>query len=169
MSTEPIPQARADLRELLQRVDLASQFQRAARCRELGLPQIELAALETLVTSGGLTPGELGQRLGLTSGGVTALTGRLVEAGLVSRGRHPGDGRMRVLSATDEGAERLADRIGPVLQAADEAVASLSGAEAELVGRFLELVESLKTSAAESTPGPHRERSSDRYTRALLM
>src|SRR3954454_17396490 len=74
MSTEPITQA-------LERYEQAGAHHRAARARQVGVPQIELAALEHLEAIGGLTPGELGHRLGLTSGGVTALTGRLSEAG----------------------------------------------------------------------------------------
>ena len=86
MSTEPIAQA-------LERLELAGAYHRAARARQIGVPQIELAALEHLEASGGLTPGELGHRLGLTSGGGTALTGRLVDAGYIARDRHPDDGR----------------------------------------------------------------------------
>ena len=107
MSTEPIAQPHSRLREALQRIELAGTYQRAARARREGTPQVELAALEHLVLRGGLTPGELGHRLGLTSGGVTALTGRLIDAGYVRRERHPSDGRMRVLGATEAGAEFL--------------------------------------------------------------
>ena len=83
MSTEPIAQA-------LERVELAGSYHRAARARQIGVPQVELTALEHLDALGGLTPGALGHRLGLTSGGVTALTGRLIDAGYVSSERHPG-------------------------------------------------------------------------------
>src|SRR4051794_1213900 len=74
MSTEPIAQA-------LERLELAGAYHRAARARQIGVPQIELAALEHLYASGGLTPRELGHRLRLTSRGVTAPTGRLGGAG----------------------------------------------------------------------------------------
>ena len=96
------------------------------------MPHIELSALEHLDALGGLTPGELGHRLGLTSGGVTALTGRLIDAGYVTRERHPEDGRMRMLTVTPAGAERLREHIEPVLEPLEEALARLSGAEAEL-------------------------------------
>ena len=107
MSTEPITQA-------LQRVELAGAYHRAARARQLGVPQIEITALEHLDAHGALTPGELGHRLGLTSGGVTALTGRMIDAGYVTRERHPGDGRMRMLTVTPAGAERLREHLEPV-------------------------------------------------------
>jgi DNA-binding MarR family transcriptional regulator len=169
MSTEPIAQPRERLRGALQRVELAGAYQRAARARREGTPQVELAALEHLVLRGGVTPGELGHRLGLTSGGVTALTGRLIEAGYVRREQHPNDGRMRVLGATEAGAELLHAHLEPVLDAADAALAGLSDTEAELLAHVLELLASLKDASAAATPGPEREYASDGYSRALLM
>jgi DNA-binding MarR family transcriptional regulator len=169
MSTEPIAQGRDRLREALQRVELAGTYQRAARARRDGAPQVELTALEHLVLRGGLTPGELGHRLGLTSGGVTALTGRLIDAGYVRRERHPNDGRMRVLGATDAGAEFLRAHVEPVLDVADAALSSLSDADAELLADVLELVAFAKDEDAAATPGPEREYVSDGFSRALLM
>jgi DNA-binding MarR family transcriptional regulator len=169
MSTEPIAQPRERLRDALQRVELAGAYQRAARARREGTPQVELAALEHLVLRGGLTPGELGHRLGLTSGGVTALTGRLIDAGYVRRERHPSDGRMRVLGVTEAGAESLRAHMEPVLDVADAALAGLPDAEAELLAGVLELLASLKDADAAATPGPEREYASDGYSRALLM
>ena len=118
---------------------------------------------------GGLTPGELGHRLGLTSGGVTALTGRLIDAGYVRRERHPSDGRMRVLGATEAGAEFLRAHLEPVLDVAEAALSGLSDADAELLADVLERVASTKDADAAATPGPEREYASDGYSRALLM
>lgn len=168
MSTEPIAQAWS-LRELFRRVELAGQHQRAARARQLGLHQADSAALEQLVAFGPLTPGELGHRLGLTSGGVTALSTRLEQAGWVSRELHPDDRRMRVLSASAAGVEHHEEQIAPVLDAAVEALAELSEDELEVVTRALGLVWAAKHAAAEGTPDPPREEVTDGYTRALLM
>ena len=169
MSTEPIAQPQSRLREALQRVELAGAYQRAARARRDGTPQVELAALEHLVLRGGLTPGELGHRLGLTSGGVTALTGRLIDAGYVRRERHPSDGRMRVLGATEAGAEFLHAQVEPVLDVAEAALSGLSDEDASLVADVLEMVASAKDADATATPGPEREYESDGFSRALLM
>jgi DNA-binding MarR family transcriptional regulator len=157
------------VREALQRVELAGAYQRAARARREGAPQVELAALEHLVLRGGLTPGELGHRLGLTSGGVTALTGRLIDAGYVRRECHPSDGRMRVLGATEAGAEFLQSQIQPVLDVADEALSALSDQDAALLADVIELVASAKDADAAATPGPERKFASDGFSRALLM
>jgi DNA-binding MarR family transcriptional regulator len=162
MSTEPITQA-------LERVELAGAYHRAARARQLGVPQIEITALEHLDAHGALTPGELGHRLGLTSGGVTALTGRMIDAGHVTRERHPGDGRMRMLTATPAGAERLRDHLEPVRDAVSGALAGLRHDEAELVARVLDAVAERSEAAAAATPGPERLFPADGYSRALLM
>ena len=162
MSTEPITQA-------LERVELAGAYHRAARARQLGVPQIEITALEHLDAHGALTPGELGHRLGLTSGGVTALTGRMIDAGHVTRERHPGDGRMRMLTVTPAGAERLREHLEPVRDAVSDALAGLRHDEAELVARVLDALAERSEGAAAATPGPERLFPADGYSRALLM
>ena len=168
MSTEPITHADR-LRQLLHRVELAGQYQRAARARQAGVHQVELAALEHLSVTGGLTPGELGHRLGLTSGGVTALAGRLIDAGYVERAPHPHDRRMRILTATAEGDAHLAEHIEPVLAPADRVLAWLTEDDSALIERFLDSLAALKDHAAAATPGPEPERSTEPYSPALLM
>jgi DNA-binding MarR family transcriptional regulator len=157
------------LRELLHRVELAGQHQRAARARQTGVHQVELAALEHLSVTGGLTPGELGHRLGLTSGGVTALTGRLIDAGHAERAPHPEDRRMRILTATPAGEAHLAEQIEPILSPADRVLAWVDDGSAELLARFLDSLAALKEHAAVSTPGPERAPTSEPYSPALLM
>jgi DNA-binding MarR family transcriptional regulator len=162
MSTEPIAQA-------LYRFELAGSYHRAARARQIGVPQIELTALEHIEALGGLTPGALGHRLGLTSGGVTALTGRLIEAGYVTRERHPADGRMRLLTVTPAGSEHLREYIEPVHEPVDDGLAELSDADARLLAGVLDELASRREAAAAATPEPERVYLTDGYSRALLM
>ena len=181
MSTEPMsqpdpsearehqPDRRERLRLLLHRVELAGHYQRAARARQLGLHQVELAALEHLVVLGGLTPGELGHRLGLTSGGVTALADRLITAGRVVRTPHPHDKRMRVLTASESGHAHVADYVEPLLAPADRALSWLSDQDADVLERFLDLLAPLKERSAAATPGPPTERAAEPYKSAALM
>jgi DNA-binding MarR family transcriptional regulator len=165
MSTEPIAQAAA----ALHRVELAGSYHRAAQARRIAVPQIELTALEHLDALGGLTPGALGHRLGLTSGGVTALTGRLIDAGYATRERHPEDGRMRVLAVTPAGAERLREHMDPVVEPVEETLAELSADQAELLASVLDELAARREEAAAATPGPERTYPTDGYSRALLM
>src|SRR4051812_20299338 len=87
----------AEVLAALHRFGLERDRFRAALVRELGTPLADLDALEHLEIAGGLTQRELGERLLLTSGGVTVLVDRLERAGLVRRGRHPSDRRMTVV------------------------------------------------------------------------
>jgi DNA-binding MarR family transcriptional regulator len=162
MSTEPITQA-------LERLELAGSHHRAARARQIGVPQIEVTALEHLDSANGLTPGDLGHRLGLTSGGVTALTGRLIEAGYVTRERHPEDGRMRILAVTPAGTERLRDYIAPVQEPIEETLAEVAGHDAERLVHLIDELAARREAAAAATPLPERVYPTDGYTRALLM
>jgi DNA-binding MarR family transcriptional regulator len=168
MNPEPKPQAQPRLGQLLHRLELAGQHQRAARARQTSVHAVELAALEHLA-AGGLTPGELGHRLGLTSGGVTALAGRLIDAGHVERAPHPHDRRSRVLTTTPAGDAHLADFLEPVLAPAQRLLDWLSPEEAQLIERFVGSLVALKQHAAAATPGPAPERSSEPYSPALLM
>jgi DNA-binding MarR family transcriptional regulator len=172
VSTEPKglgEQQRERLRLLLHRVDVAGQHLRAARARQLGLQQVEVAALEHLVVLGGLTPGELGHRLGLTSGGVTALAGRLVEAGHVARQPHPTDRRMRILTATESGRRHVEEYTEPLFAPVDRALAWLSDEDARVLERFFDLLAPLKERAAAAIPGPATERAAEPYRSAMLM
>jgi DNA-binding MarR family transcriptional regulator len=168
MSTEPMSHADR-LCHLLHRVELAGQYQRAARARQTGVHQVELAALEHLSVMGGLTPGELGHRLGLTSGGVTALAGRLIDAGYAERAPHPHDRRMRILTVTPAGDAHLADHLEPILAPPERLFNWLSDGDCELLERFLDSLAALKDHAAAATPGPEPEHSSEPYSPALLM
>lgn len=89
---------------------------RDAVARWTGLNATDLRTVEALLRDGPLTPGELADRVGVTSGGaVTMLIDRLQKAGLVTRRRHPKDRRKVVVSARAEVArERVGDlgRVG---------------------------------------------------------
>ena len=65
---------------------------------------------------------------------------------------------MRVLGATEAGAEFLQAHLEPVLDvAAGTALSGLSDEDAALVAGVLELVASAKDADAAATPGPERE------------
>jgi DNA-binding MarR family transcriptional regulator len=87
----------------------------------------------------------------------------------VTRERHPEDGRMRLLTLTPLGAERLREYLDPVLEPLEEALAGLDGAAAEALAGLLGELAARREAAAEATPGPERVFATDGYSRALLM
>lgn len=74
----------------------------------LGIDRTAVRAVN-LMEHGAVSPGEIGERLGLTSGSVTALLDRLEGAGLIERRASPSDGRRRDAALT-AAAHRRASR-----------------------------------------------------------
>jgi MarR family transcriptional regulator, 2-MHQ and catechol-resistance regulon repressor len=68
---------------------------------EVGLS--EFGVLEMLLHKGPQPVNEIGRRIGLTSGAITAAVDRLESCGLVARGAHPTDRRTRVVRLTAPG------------------------------------------------------------------
>lgn len=113
---------------------------KAAVARATGVAQADFAALDHLGFAGQLTPGQLAERLNLTSGAVTALIDRLERAGWVSRTPHPSDRRSHVLTLTAAARETGEREIGPWVAAMCAAAAALEPGERRAAARFLDLV-----------------------------
>jgi DNA-binding MarR family transcriptional regulator len=70
---------------------------------EAGVSATELRALFRVGRSVSITPKELADHLGMTTGAITAIARRLVEADLLHRVDHPGDRRSLYLELTPHG------------------------------------------------------------------
>lgn len=81
---------------------------RRALARALGIGTSELAVLAYLDEVGQLTPRDVGERLGITTGSTTAVLDRLEKAGYVQRAPNPGDRRSLYLTLTGSGKEAVA-------------------------------------------------------------
>lgn len=111
----------------------------AAMARRTGLGLSEMAALEHLQHShGGLTPTELGRRLSLSSGAITALVDRLERSGHVERRPNPADRRSSVVLPVPEGLEEAGRHLRPVAAELLEASAAFTDEERAAIGRYLE-------------------------------
>src|SRR5579885_2772068 len=69
----------------------------------LGMAYSDFGVLEALLHKGPLTIGELGAKVLLTSGSMTASINRLEKRGLVSRKEAAGDRRTRIVDLTPKG------------------------------------------------------------------
>src|SRR3712207_6072257 len=113
----------------------------AAMARRTGLGLSEMFALEHLQHAhGGLTPTELGKRLSLSSGAITALVDRLERPGHVERRPNPADRRSSVVLPVPEGLEEAGRHLRPVAAELLEKSAELTDEERAAVGRYLEVV-----------------------------
>ena len=113
----------------------------AAMARRTGLGLSEMSALEHLQHAhGGLTPTELGKRLSLSSGAITALVDRLERTGHVERRPNPADRRSLVVLPVPEGLEEAGRHLRPVAAELLEKSAELTDEERAAVGRYLGVV-----------------------------
>ena len=109
-----------------------------AVARKHNISLADLHALEHLEFAGGLTPGQLGARLGLTSGAVTALADRLERLGFLERTPHVSDRRSTMLCLTGRAqgfGEEAYAAFGEDMTAAAE---ELSRSDQGTVAAFLE-------------------------------
>ena len=138
-----------DLLRLLQAEVSTLLSYTAVLARQCGLSISEIAALEYLMQSGELTPRQLGARLAMTSGSVTALVDRLERIDYVQRIPHPTDRRSLLIRPTGPGIESVRQK--------QEALASemlalherLSAQERVAVGQYMQALNSIITRHAQ--------------------
>jgi DNA-binding MarR family transcriptional regulator len=78
--------------------------------REAGVTASELRALSRVAEAASITPKELAESMEMTTGAVTAISTRLVEADLMRRVDHPSDRRSLFLELTPAG-DKIMDQI----------------------------------------------------------
>jgi DNA-binding MarR family transcriptional regulator len=104
-------------------------FQRG-QAMHLGLGPTDLIALGHVCRAGQLTPGELAQMLGLTTGSITPLVDRMQAAGFVIREVNPDDRRSMLVRTTAAGTmamERFYAESDLVVRQALEALPHVQG------------------------------------------
>jgi DNA-binding MarR family transcriptional regulator len=102
--------------------------------------QLDLHALEHLEASGALTPRELQQRLGLTSGAITALIDRLERVGWVARTPNPDDRRSVLVELSEMAHDAARQSVGDYHRDVRRIIERHSAADRATIQRFLERV-----------------------------
>lgn len=103
----------------------------------LGIHRSDLRCLNAL-EHGPLPPRTIGERLGLTSGSVTALLDRLERAGLVERRADEADRRRWAIALTARAYPRVDREYARLGQAIDRRMAGFSATERRRLGAALE-------------------------------
>ncbi|WP_207401011.1 MarR family transcriptional regulator [Actinomadura roseirufa] len=109
----------------------------AAAAGLLGVNRTDLRCLEILSLEE-TTPKRLGDRLGLTTGSVTAMLDRLERMGHLTRSPHPNDRRRLVVRITPEATRRVSELYTPLSQEGAREVSGYTPAEFALLIGFLE-------------------------------
>jgi MarR family 2-MHQ and catechol resistance regulon transcriptional repressor len=113
---------------------------------EMGLS--EFGVMEMLLHKGPQPVNEIGRRIGLTSGAITAAVDRLESSGWVVREAHPSDRRARVVRLTARGREQAAKVFAGHKSAMNSAAGGLSKSER---ATLIPLLKKLGLSAEKST------------------
>jgi len=132
---------RADLVRLLQRHTVEAVRLGRAFAERHGLHPTDWAALLAVMQGDRagtpLTPGELGERLDMSSGATTAVVDRLERAGHVRRVRDERDRRRLTLHRAESAQALLADFYDPLDAAMEVLVTGYTALELAAVQRFL--------------------------------
>ena len=121
-------------REFIRAVD----HYRTRHAQRTGTGVTELLALGHLYHDGDLSPTQLAERLDLTTGSVTALVNRLVEAGYAERFPHPEDRRRLVVTLTRSGTRVIAALFFGLRDATAAALEGATAGQRRIVAAFLE-------------------------------
>ncbi|HEY3957738.1 MAG TPA: MarR family transcriptional regulator [Streptosporangiaceae bacterium] len=91
------------------------------------------------------TPRLLADRLGLTTGSVTAMLDRLEKAGYITRSPHPSDRRRLIVRATETAMRRAAELLAPLLEDGQRTLLTrYSVAQLDLITDFLTRADALQ-------------------------
>jgi DNA-binding MarR family transcriptional regulator len=137
MSREELEALRAQLGEEARAHGAATDALDQAVADYLGVNRTDLHCLDVLLTVGVATAGQLGARLGLTTGSVTAMLDRLTRLGYLVREPDPTDRRKVIVRPTAQ-TERLAGELyGPVAAEGAEGLSGYSADELRLLVDYL--------------------------------
>ncbi|MFE0254422.1 MarR family winged helix-turn-helix transcriptional regulator [Streptomyces sp. NPDC059010] len=148
---------RADANEIYRRYLSAVMLHGHAGARACALGATDLYALNILQLSGAMSPGELAERTGLTTGPTTRLIDRLEQAGYVRRAPDPGDRRKVVVEPVGEPAEL--DRVlAPARQRVGEILAGYTPEQLDVLFDYFTRAARAYHEAADDLRGADTER-----------
>ena len=121
------------------RLSTATVLFHSAVAERFGVGATEMKCYSLLRQTGPITAGELGERVGLTTGGITGVVDRLEAAELVQRLRDPGDRRRVVIDllSNPERERALLALYQPLGRAITALVGEYSAAERATLAAFL--------------------------------
>ncbi len=108
-----------------------------AVAQRVGMGPSDLQFVSLLNLNGPLTPGNLAELTGLTTGTVTGVIDRLEKGGFVRRVRDDGDRRKVLVTPVPDGMARLAGEYAGHGRHTDAVMAKRSAAELQVIADFL--------------------------------
>ncbi|GAA4367441.1 MarR family winged helix-turn-helix transcriptional regulator [Paeniglutamicibacter cryotolerans] len=125
--------ASALLRQILVlNASLEFEMRRAMRINET-----DFQALQHIIASRSMSPGELATRMHLTSAAVTTIIDRLERAGHVQRTAHPTDRRRRLVCITPQAMQEAMEHLMPMIMESDASVKNMEPEAQQAVVGYL--------------------------------
>ena len=138
MSSETKAQLAQRILALLRAIDGdMDRFDEAAAAR-LGISRTDFHCLDILSRGDAVSPGQLSQETGLSTGATTALLDRLEKAGYISRKRDRNDRRKVLIQPTRRAIDEVWPLFANLVSAATQLITQFRVEEIETVLRFLE-------------------------------
>ena len=137
--TPPTPAIATESNRLHRDLATAMVSFHEAVARRLGMTAAERKCAGLLAERGRMTPGELAQETGLTTGAITGIIDRLAKAGFAARIPNPADRRSVIVEArrADELMAMIRPIFGALTAAMDRLDAGYSDAERAFIQRHL--------------------------------
>jgi DNA-binding MarR family transcriptional regulator len=137
-SSPVVPPTQADLGRDVQAFQSAVDDFDGAAAAVLGINRTDLRCLEVLFQLETALPSQLGARLGLSTGSVTAMLDRLEVKGFTMRAPDPMDRRKVVVRLTPQAVQQVWEEIyAPMVADGHRAVAHYTGRERAIVSDFM--------------------------------
>ena len=143
------PKGAERLMAALRDVSAAEQRHCKAIALRLDMYATDFEALSFIAERGAPTTGDVGRKLGLTSGAVTGVIDRLAERGFVERGNDPRDRRKVVIRPVAPRIEPVSALFGPTDSALARLVARYSQQQITTIVHFLGQAAELVVAHAE--------------------
>jgi DNA-binding MarR family transcriptional regulator len=126
-----------ELQQAMQRNTMWTVLLHHTVAAKSGINVTDLQALNLLSLDGPMTPGQLAQSMGLTTGGaITAVVDRLEKAGYVLRSRDPDDRRKVIVEPVRKKVDALSAYFGPIGRSVAERFAGYTDEQLELLLDF---------------------------------
>ena len=134
----PAADVAARLMLALRRSSAVGVLHSQAVARRIGINASDLECLDLILMGGPATAGEIGRRIGLTSGAVTGLIDRLERHGLVERTADARDRRKVLVKVREERIGEFAVHFEPMQRAMNELFARYDADQLGLIAEFIE-------------------------------
>jgi DNA-binding MarR family transcriptional regulator len=126
-----------ELQQAMQRNTMWTVLLHHTVAGKAGINVTDLQCLNLLSLDGPMTPGQLAQSMGLTTGGaITAVVDRLEKAGYVLRSRDPDDRRKVIVEPVQEKVAALGAYFGPIAQSVGARFAGYTDEQLEFLLEF---------------------------------